>query len=274
MKPGEAFFEDRQPALNERSGELLRASDLHTNALGVIRLLRERKVVLPGLAHLRTAIARTLESEGITLPRGQTYGTRAYDTYTVDDTVDEKSEEAASTFSPKLSFSSRVYNVTNDDTDEGRFTRRMNELLDGKPARTSGMLIQTITPNSVGNVFDLESIMFVVVRVQYGKTYCLRISPNENKGKVIPEYGLQSEYGQMRDTTGYIDRCPIKAELFSPEKCLTINEELRRVKEMLEREKPAPQPNRREQLRRKVGTVGTRMTKTFSQTFRSVNTKE
>lgn len=126
------------------------------------------------------------------------------------------------------------------------------------------MLVHTVTPQEAGNIFEYQSVTFVVVHVAGGKTYCLKLEDNDNKGKIIPESAMQSEYGELRDAIGDIDKCPIKAVVCTSEEAHEVLEELRNVNSVLEANKPQPKPTAIERLRKHLGQVTSKLGNTDS----------
>ncbi len=241
---------NRGKSIYERTAELLWAAELHKVTRQTQKLLSEKdmQVSLPGISQIRIAVWRAIQDDAVTLPRGQAYRTDAYDMYS---TASET--ELVEEINPGLEYASHLYCITSKDKDEGILERGLNKLIGADEKTKNTLFIHTITPREAGTIFEYQSVTFVVVSVNGGKVYCLKLADNDNKGKILPEAALQSEYGELRDTAGPIDNCPIKAILCSAEETHEILAELQHVNKTLEAAKPQPEPTLKERLRHHLG---------------------
>jgi hypothetical protein len=262
MKPQNELFKRKKDDLEAKSGDLLRSADMRTTVNSIVDSLTEEgiKTRTPGISHIRLALNRQFADVGVRMPTGQVFSTIPYDKFRDGD----DGEQA-------LEFVSRLYALTNEDTDSGKMGIFFEKLIDGKAPNQCKVLLHAITPTDAGKIFDPMSVTFVVVQVNDGEVYTLGIEPNDNKGKIIPEVALQTEYGELRDQQGWLDKCPFKAVLLEPEVALNIAEELKAVNIMLQKEKNKKQnPTVKEKVKKRIGSIGA----TLSTKLNPENTKK
>ena len=214
MRPDDELFKRSQESVIRRSGELLTSAQLGSVVSSLADKItgRGNVVATPALKHIQSAVQRVLNNYGVVFPLAKVFSSGDYDTFPVD-------EESDDSFFNQLSrpeIVSRVYALAKPKNANHAVKKKIKNAFGATDKPLNQVLIHTITPRDAGQIFDVNSVTFVVVKADGGLTYCFTLGPNQNLGKVIPEVGLQSEFGQMRDVQGCVDKCPLAATEVSP----------------------------------------------------------
>ena len=145
--------------------------------------------------------------------------------------------------------------------------KKIDKWLDGEQETESKVVIHTITPG--GDIsFDIHSITFVAVKVAGGGTHCYAIVPNDNRGKIIATEAMQNEFGDIRERFGYIDTCPVKAVELSPIDRGFVEDELKRVLEVIPESDQPGRVNKLHHLCKKLGVIGTQVSQIMTNKFK------
>lgn len=246
MKPNDPIFEVFSDGMQQAAPEILRYAD----AAATINRLADwasedcKALALPRVSQVRFAVQRELNHVGVIFPDGEIRQTPAYDRFNMH------AEEEA----PGMDYESRIVVVTGNKKD-GFFDKLLDKL-DGVDGKSSSIAIVHMTvPVTSPPVYGIEAVNFVVVKAKSNDSFWYTLDTNENLGKVIAVHGMQSEYGEMRDRVGPIDRLPIKAVSASLELRALMLEELKKAADILVKEKD-PKPTRSQAMKERASSVG------------------
>ena len=254
------FLDDFQTTAYDRAGGLLNEAEFSPVIERTVGSMREQgqTASVPGIGHIRTALSRALSDELVWLPRGRVYKTRPYDEYLPPGSSIEGLDDQVT-----LPYVSRLYCVTDDEHEsDSRLDRLLNRLTI-QEKNNNVIFMHTLTPKAAQEIFEYQSVTMVAVKCHGGKTFWFTLEPNDNKGKVIPVEAMQSEFGELRDSIGPIDKCPIKAVPVKPVDVPLLQDEIKAVSEMLEKQKPEPEKPISERLRRKLGDTTAKIMQNF-----------
>ncbi len=258
MTPDNPLLFRYKDAVEKRAGALIASEKLRKPLAQVCDLLRQEglSVKTPGMKHVRIAVGRALANTPVSLPDGKVYSSGNYDECRLGqsplDSVDAENNPDLS-----MEFVSRMYVVTNEDSHEPESAvgRRIKKWLDEPAVDSSNLLLQTLTPKDAGNVFDVDSITFVIVQATGGVNYCFEFQPNGRLGQAIPQVGALSEFDDTIAKEGVIDTCPIKAVPVAQVNYEFISTEIESVRSKLNADKEKRQKSSK-QSNNELGAVG------------------
>lgn len=255
MENTSGLYTKLQGALAQRFDELNRLQQLNPLVDQVIDRVvgAGTHVPTPGIGHIKTALRRVCGD----IPTGEAFASPFYD---INDAVisglNTLEDLEASTI--QQSVRSQIFVIANNTIEGGKVGKKIEEWLDGEQEAKSMVVIHTMTPE--GDIsFDIHSITFVAVKVKGGGTHCYAIVPNDNKGKIIATEAMQNEFGDIRESFGYIDTCPVKAVDLSPIDKGFVEDELKRALEVLPKRSRPEIENKFDRIRKGLGGIGTRV---------------
>ena len=257
------LFTKQQGVFTQRHGELERLQRPNPLVDQVIDRVvgADTHVPTPGINHIRTALRRVCGN----IPTGKAFASPFYDINdaVVSDFNDPKGLEVSTIQQPVRS---RIF-VIADNAEGGMVGKKIDKWLDGEQETESKVVIHTITPG--GDIsFDIHSITFVAVKVAGGGTHCYAIVPNDNRGKIIATEAMQNEFGDIRERFGYIDTCPVKAVELSPIDRGFVEDELKRVLEVIPESDQPGRVNKLHHLCKKLGVIGTQVSQIMTNKFK------
>lgn len=176
-------------------------------------------VRVPRMGHVRAAVQRQLNEMGVSFPKGKVRITPGYDQFSLGE--------------PPIDYVSRLMVITGDDEDNFMLAMLENLVEDKPKSVGTAVLVHTIVPASVKKVHSVDAITFIAVQASSGESYYFTLGPNDQKGKIIGTEAMQSEFGDIREHFGHIDRCPFKAVPCEANTIMLIREELTRAKNLL-----------------------------------------
>ncbi|MFZ1249092.1 MAG: hypothetical protein WAQ24_02115 [Candidatus Saccharimonadales bacterium] len=255
MRETDSLFARRQEALVQRFGELERLQQLNPLVDQVVARVVEADthVSTPGLGHIKTALRRVAGD----IPTGKAFASAFYDT---SDSVvsDFSNPEDLETSTLRQPVRSRVFVIADNESEGGKVGKKIEEWLDGKKEAKSKVIIHTMTSGGAIS-FDIHSITFAAVKVEGGGTYCYEIVPNDNKGKIIATEAMQNEFGDIREKFGYIDNCSVKAVELSPIDRKFVEDELKRITEVLPKPVQPEKIGKVDKIRKKLGAMSAKL---------------